>query len=56
MTTRHRRRSFCVGLPLILFVNTHLPFCLSKRVWWCVPDDERCTTELLLADVARALQ
>jgi hypothetical protein len=19
--------------------HTHLPFCLSKRVWWCVPDD-----------------
>jgi hypothetical protein len=31
--------SFCVGLTLILFANTHLPFCLSKRVWWCVPDD-----------------
>jgi hypothetical protein len=27
------------GLSLILFANTHLPFCLSKRVWWCVPDD-----------------
>jgi hypothetical protein len=31
--------SFCVGLPLILFANTHLSFCLSKHVWWCVPDD-----------------
>jgi hypothetical protein len=39
MTTRHRRGSFCVGLPLILFANTYLSFCLSKRVWWCVPND-----------------
>jgi hypothetical protein len=31
--------SFCVSLSLILFANTHLPFCISKRVWWCVPDD-----------------
>jgi hypothetical protein len=38
MTTHHRQDSFCAGLPLILFANTHLPFCLSKRVWWCVPD------------------
>jgi hypothetical protein len=36
---RHRHGSFCVGLPLILFANTHLPFCLSKSVWWCVSDD-----------------
>jgi hypothetical protein len=26
-------------LPLILFTNTHLPFYLSKHVWWCMPDD-----------------
>jgi hypothetical protein len=26
MTTRHRRGSFCAGLPLILFANTHLHF------------------------------
>jgi hypothetical protein len=32
--------SFCAGLPLILFTNTHLPFCLSKRVWWCVPETD----------------
>jgi hypothetical protein len=31
--------SFCACLPLILFANTHLPFCLSKRIRWCVPDD-----------------
>jgi hypothetical protein len=33
MTTRHRRGSFCAGLPLILFKNTYtFFFCLSKRV------------------------
>jgi hypothetical protein len=31
--------SFCAGMSLILFANTHLSFYLSKRVWWCVPDD-----------------
>jgi hypothetical protein len=31
MTTRHRRGSFCAGLPLILFANTHLHF-LFKQV------------------------
>jgi hypothetical protein len=31
--------SFYTGLPLILFANTHLPFCLSKSVWWYVSDD-----------------
>jgi serine/threonine protein phosphatase PrpC len=40
MTTRHHRGSFYVGLPLILFANTYTCiFCLSKRVWWCVPYD-----------------
>jgi hypothetical protein len=36
---RHRWGSFCAGLPLILFANTHLPFCLSKSVWWYMSDD-----------------
>jgi hypothetical protein len=31
MTTRHRRGSFCAGLTLILFANTHLSF-LFKQV------------------------
>jgi hypothetical protein len=57
MTTRHRRGSFCVGLPLILFANTYTCFfCLSKRVWWCVPNDLQCTRELLPAGVTHALQ
>jgi hypothetical protein len=30
MTTRHRRGSFRVGLPLILFGNTHLHFLLKQ--------------------------
>ena len=33
MTTRHRRDSFCDGLPLILFANTYnCFFFLSKHV------------------------
>jgi hypothetical protein len=34
-----------VGVALVLTTfnslhkHTHLPFCLSKRVWWYVPDD-----------------
>jgi hypothetical protein len=48
--------AFCADLPFILFANTHVTFCLSKRVWWCVPNDRRCTRELLPADVERALQ
>jgi hypothetical protein len=32
--------SFCGCLPLILFANTHLPFCLNKCVRCCVPDDD----------------
>jgi hypothetical protein len=47
--------AFCAGLSLILF-DTHLLFCLSKRVWWFVSDDWRCTRELLPAGVTRALQ
>jgi hypothetical protein len=31
--------SFCADLPLILFANTHLPFCLSRSVWWYMSDD-----------------
>jgi hypothetical protein len=32
--------AFCAGLSLLLFANTHnCFFCLSKRVWWYVPDD-----------------
>jgi hypothetical protein len=39
MTTRHHQGSFCADLPLILFVNTHLPFlfkqaCMVVRAWW----------------------
>jgi hypothetical protein len=40
MTTCHRQGSFCAGLPLILFADTYTClFCLSKRVWWCIPND-----------------
>jgi hypothetical protein len=30
MTTRHRRGSFCAGMPLILFANTHLHFLFKQ--------------------------
>jgi hypothetical protein len=30
MTTRHRQGSFCAGLPLILFANTHLHFLFKQ--------------------------
>jgi hypothetical protein len=36
--------------------HTHLHFCLSKRVWWCVSDVWRCTMELLPTGAGRALQ
>jgi hypothetical protein len=31
MTTRHRRGSFCAGLPLVLFANTYTCFFLFKQ-------------------------
>jgi hypothetical protein len=30
MNTRHRLGSFCVGMPLILFANTHLHFLFKQ--------------------------
>jgi hypothetical protein len=30
MITRHRRGSFCAGLPLILFASTHLHFLFKQ--------------------------
>jgi hypothetical protein len=30
MTTCHRQGSFCAGLPLILFANTHLHFLFKQ--------------------------